>query len=117
MKVNWKKIGISSAVSGAVLLMSGCASPPRVEVSQLDEFKLECTQLEAERFVAQSARANTESFHGARINFNDILEKLLSGQELKFNYDSDNASIKLAEKGKDPVLDLTRDRKCPIAQS
>jgi hypothetical protein len=35
---------------------------------------------------------------------------------MKINYDSANASIDLAEKRKERVMNLARDRKCPFVQ-
>jgi hypothetical protein len=115
MKVFWRSICGSAALAGAVLSISGCASPPRVEVAQRDDFKLDCTQLEAEFVAAQNARADAESLRGPTIN--NVFGALLYRQVLQINYDSANAGISLAEKRKERVLDLARDRKCPIAQS
>jgi hypothetical protein len=115
MKVFWRSICGSAALASAVLSISGCASPPRVEVAQRDDFKLDCTQLEAEFVAAQNARADAESLRGPTIN--NVFGALLYRQVLQINYDSANAGISLAEKRKERVLDLARDRKCPIAQS
>ena len=115
MKVHWRSFGVSAAVCGVVLSMSGCATPPRVEVTQRDDYKLDCVQLEAEFVAAQNARADAESLRGPTIN--NLFGALLYRQVLQINYDSANASINLAEKRKERVLDLARDRKCPIAQS
>jgi uncharacterized OsmC-like protein len=115
MRIKLKNIGASAALVGAVLSICGCASPPRVEVAQRDDFKLDCTQLEAEFVAAQNARADAESLRGPTLN--NIFGALLYRQVLQINYDSANASINLAEKRKERLMDLARDRKCPIAQS
>jgi hypothetical protein len=115
MKVFWRSIFGSAALAGAVLSISGCASPPRVEVAQREDFKLDCTQLEAEFVAAQNARADAESLRGPTIN--NVFGALLYRQVLQINYDSANAGISLAEKRKERVMNLARDRKCPIAQS
>lgn len=115
MKVNWRNISVSAVVVGVVLSMSACATPPRVEVTQRDDYKLDCSQLEAEFAAAQNVRAEAESLRGATVN--NILGSVLYRQALQINYDSANASIDLAEKRKERVMNLARDRKCPIAQS
>ena len=56
MKVHWRSFGVSAAVCVVVLSMSGCATPPRVEVTQRDDYKLDCVQLEAEFATAQNVR-------------------------------------------------------------
>ena len=114
MKVHWRSFGVSAAVCGVVLSMSGCATPPRVEVTQRDDYKLDCVQLEAEFATAQNVRAEAESLRGATAN--NILGAVFIPEAMKINYDSANASIDLAEKRKERVRNLARDRKCPFVQ-
>jgi hypothetical protein len=115
MRVDWKSISVSAAVVGVVLSMSGCATPPRVEVTQRDDYKLDCTQLESEFSAAQNVRGEAESLRGATAN--NILGAVFIPEAMKINYDSANASIDLAERRKERVMNLARDRKCPFVQS
>ena len=83
MKVSLQTVGVTTALIVAIFSMSGCSTPPRVELVQQDDFRLDCTQLAAQFESAQRSRAEAEALRGTTIN--NVLGVLFWPQAVQIN--------------------------------